>query len=414
MAPFQGIAPAVDELLKKVNRRGTFEDGCKKLIWLVDNHYAAATDKEQQTILAAVGRVATVLQTRYTALGFWLLGLRLFKAAETAVTAPADRKKVQSYVAKAEEFTGGGADGPPAEAEEAAYPPPVRGGMERAAGPFLFEGQLSSSGGASDARPPWLVQQAALFSMLGEHQEDLLQRRQVAEARSEGSGDPPASSSSQGSPERTTREGAEPSSQEDADAGRRREQEEGEDEAAGGAAPVTDRERAQRRLSELLALPAGAEHDDDDDGGLDFLSIMRAAIADAGPEEIVGLEDAIRATLQDVPRGAPPASKKVVAKLPQVKVTHEDLQRLGAETVCCVCREALSVGDVMQEMPCHHSFHPACLKPWLDEHNSCPVCRFELPTDDADYERNKERAKEDEEERRGIENALPEGEFMYL
>ncbi|KAG6557661.1 hypothetical protein Mapa_000942 [Marchantia paleacea] len=132
--------------------------------------------------------------------------------------------------------------------------------------------------------------------------------------------------------------------------------------------------------------------------------------------EFVGLEEAIAATLAEIgnmPRGPPPASKAEVAKLPVLEVTEEVLARVGEGTECAVCREVLVVGDKMQEMPCKHSFHPDCLKPWLEAHNSCPICRYEMPTDDREYELQKERDREYEEDRKARENALPGGEYMY-
>ncbi|KAI9118446.1 hypothetical protein K1719_010778 [Acacia pycnantha] len=128
------------------------------------------------------------------------------------------------------------------------------------------------------------------------------------------------------------------------------------------------------------------------------------------------LEDAVPLMLSDGPAlpKVPPASKEVVAKLPVITLTEEILAKLGKDAECAICKENLAPNDKMQELPCKHKFHPACLKPWLDEHNSCPICRYELQTDDHAYENWKEREKEAEEERKGAENAIRGGEYMYV
>eukprot|EP00887_Chlorella_sp_A99_P005322 scaffold1.g5322.t1 len=119
---------------------------------------------------------------------------------------------------------------------------------------------------------------------------------------------------------------------------------------------------------------------------------------------------------QEVPRPAPPASKAVVRSLPQETLSAARLAELGgAEGVRCpVCMEEYAKGDEVIVLPCKHTFHPPCLAPWLENNNSCPTCRHELPTDDAQYERRKEREAAEAEERRGASNATSGAEFLYL
>ena len=87
--------------------------------------------------------------------------------------------------------------------------------------------------------------------------------------------------------------------------------------------------------------------------------------------------------------GSPPASKNEILKLNKYTLTEEKLKNFGGENTCSVCKEDFSVGNKMMDLPCNHYFHEECLMPWLNQHDSCPICRFELKTDDDDYEKMK-------------------------
>ncbi|KAL9660774.1 hypothetical protein QQ045_025592 [Rhodiola kirilowii] len=84
-------------------------------------------------------------------------------------------------------------------------------------------------------------------------------------------------------------------------------------------------------------------------------------------------------------RGAPAAAKSAVAELPTVVITDS-----GCEA-CAICKDGVNVGDSIKKLPCGHGYHEDCIVPWLGSRNSCPVCRYELPTDDPEYEEEKKK-----------------------
>ncbi|KAK7290158.1 hypothetical protein RIF29_04384 [Crotalaria pallida] len=74
----------------------------------------------------------------------------------------------------------------------------------------------------------------------------------------------------------------------------------------------------------------------------------------------------------------PPASKAAIDSLPTIDI---DESHLELESHCAVCMESFELGTSVREMPCKHIYHEDCILPWLALHNSCPVCRHELPSD---------------------------------
>ena len=73
-----------------------------------------------------------------------------------------------------------------------------------------------------------------------------------------------------------------------------------------------------------------------------------------------------------------PTKASVIEALPRV----HDPCAWTCGSSCAVCQDSFGGRKVAVRLPCYHVFHRACIKPWLESHNTCPTCRFELETED--------------------------------
>lgn len=82
----------------------------------------------------------------------------------------------------------------------------------------------------------------------------------------------------------------------------------------------------------------------------------------------------------------PPASRRFINTLPEVVITKEDLDVETSNAECAICLNDQKIGQMATRMPCGHLFCNECLRIWLVKSNTCPVCRYEVETDDPEYE----------------------------
>jgi len=128
-----------------------------------------------------------------------------------------------------------------------------------------------------------------------------------------------------------------------------------------------------RFIEHLLRGLTGSTASTRTDGSMPFL----ASFFHGDPRDYAwgadGLDNAITQLLnQWEGSGTPPASKEAIASLQSVDITQKYIDE---EIQCSVCMDVFCLNDTVRNMPCQHLFHPDCITPWLQLHNTCPICR---------------------------------------
>ena len=77
-----------------------------------------------------------------------------------------------------------------------------------------------------------------------------------------------------------------------------------------------------------------------------------------------------------------PVAEKLVNKLKKFPLTKKYCKKNKNGKFelpsCCICLTEIQKGEETVLLPCGHMFHWKCCLNWLNENNTCPMCRFEI------------------------------------
>ncbi|XP_051716953.1 RING finger protein 148 isoform X2 [Ctenopharyngodon idella] len=71
-------------------------------------------------------------------------------------------------------------------------------------------------------------------------------------------------------------------------------------------------------------------------------------------------------------------AEKAIAKL-QVRTLRTGDPEVDSEDITCVvCTDSFTHNEQVTVLPCRHLYHKKCIEPWLLEHPTCPMCKFNI------------------------------------
>ncbi|CBI21404.3 unnamed protein product, partial [Vitis vinifera] len=96
---------------------------------------------------------------------------------------------------------------------------------------------------------------------------------------------------------------------------------------------------------------------------------MRLDINNMSYEELLALGERIGSVSTGL------SEEVIMAKMEKWKYSCSTTgHSVDAET-CCICLEEYADDDDVGKLDCGHEYHVACIKEWLVQKNSCPICK---------------------------------------
>lgn len=86
-----------------------------------------------------------------------------------------------------------------------------------------------------------------------------------------------------------------------------------------------------------------------------------------------------------------PAKKKEEKPKPTVTLSHRKIEQkdVDEEQACSICLEPFKKDEKVAVLKCTHFFHEACIKPWVEDHFTCPICRADIADDPKEKKKKK-------------------------
>ncbi|XP_042961825.1 E3 ubiquitin-protein ligase MBR2-like [Carya illinoinensis] len=110
----------------------------------------------------------------------------------------------------------------------------------------------------------------------------------------------------------------------------------------------------------------GVPEEEEDDMNED----MRLDVDNMSYEELLDLEEHIGSVSTGL------SEEAIEANLRQQTYNSLTLGSPAENESCCICQEEYVNGDDLGKLDCGHAFHLDCIKQWLVQKNSCPICKL--------------------------------------
>ena len=70
--------------------------------------------------------------------------------------------------------------------------------------------------------------------------------------------------------------------------------------------------------------------------------------------------------------------EQILNLIPNSKITEKSKSTNNNNDKCMICLSNFKKGDKESTLPCLHMFHSNCIKRWIFQKSSCPICKYDI------------------------------------